>query len=92
MIVKELKKAKELYEKTGKRTLLTIENLDELLVDTDSLTSRSRIARIKNMAENSVKNNYTTIMIKTTKPLEDFEEASIGTQRFGLKIKLKGEI
>ena len=44
------------------------------------------------MAENSVKNNYTTIMIKTTKPLEDFEEASIGTQRFGLKIKLKGEI
>ena len=92
LIVKELKKAKELYEKTGKRTLLTIENLDELLVDTDSLTSRSRIARIKNMAENSVKNNYTTIMIKTTKPLEDFEEASIGTQRFGLKIKLKGEI
>lgn len=91
LIVKELKKAKELYEKTGKRTLLTIENLDELLVDTDSLTSRSRIARIKTMAENSVKNNYTTIMIKTTKPLEDFEEASIGEQRFGLKIKLKGE-
>lgn len=91
LIVKELKKAKELYEKTGKRTLLTIENLDELLVDTDSLTSRSRIARIKTMAENSVKNNYTTIMIKTTKPLEDFEEASIGEQRFGLKIKLNGE-
>lgn len=91
LIGKELKEAKELYEKTGKRTLLTIENLDELLVDTDSLTSRSRIARIKTMAENSVKNNYTTIMIKTTKPLEDFEEASIGDQRFGLKIKLKGE-
>ena len=91
LIVKELKKAKELYEKTGKRTLLTIENLDELLVDTDSLTSRSRIARIKNITENSVKNYHTTIMIKTTKALEDFEEASIGEQRFGLKIKLKGE-
>ena len=91
LIVKELKKAKELYEKTGKRTLLTIENLDELLVDTDSLSSRRYISRIKNMTENSVKNNYTTIMIKTTKPLEDFEEASIGDQRFGLKIKLKGE-
>lgn len=91
LIVKELKEAKELYEKTGKRTLLTIENLDELLVDTDSLSSRRYISRIKNMTENSVKNNYTTIMIKTTKPLEDFEEASIGDQRFGLKIKLKGE-
>ena len=91
LIVKELKKAKELYEKTGKRTLLTIENLDELLVDTDSLSSRRYISRIKNMTENSVKNNYTTIMIKTTKPLEDFEEASIGEQRFGLKIKLNGE-
>ena len=91
LIVKELKEAKELYEKTGKRTLLIIENLDELLVNTDSLTSRSRIAKIKNITENSVKNNYTTIMIKTTKPLEDFEEASIGEQRFGLKIKLKGE-
>ena len=91
LIVKELKKAKELYEKTGKRTLLTIENLDELLVDTDSLSSRKYISRIKNMTENSVKNNYTTIMIKTTKPLEDFEEASIGDQRFGLKIKLNGE-
>lgn len=91
LIVKELKKAKELYEKTGKRTLLTIESLDELLVDTDSLSSRKYISRIKNMTENSVKNNYTTIMIKTTKPLEDFEEASIGEQRFGLKIKLNGE-
>ncbi len=91
LIVKELKKAKELYEQTGKRTLLTVENLDELLVDTDSLTSRSRIARIKNITENSVKDYHTTIMIKTTKALEDFEEASIGEQRFGLKIKLKGE-
>lgn len=72
------------YQASGMRTLL----FDELLTNDDTLEGRAMIGRFKNFIENISQKYHTTVLMKTNKDLGDFEEASIGDQRFDLKIKI----
>ncbi len=80
--------AEQYYQASGVRTLLFVNNLDELLTNDDTLEGRAIIGRFKNFIENISQKYHTTVMMKTNKDLGDFEEASIGDQRFDLKIKI----
>lgn len=86
-IVEIIKEGDEEFQKTGKRTLLFVKNLDELLVDDSTIEKRGFIGRMKGTLENSSK-NHTNIIMTTIKPLSSFENASVAPHRFGLKILL----
>ena len=87
--LKKILKASELeYQKTGKRTIVEVHNLDKLL------TSKTKkdlitIAHFKSFAELASEKFHTTILMRTDKPLENFESASIGPNRFLVKLKIK---
>lgn len=87
--LKKILKASELeYQKTGKRTIVEVHNLDELL------TSKTKkdlitIAHFKSFAELASEKFHTTILMRTDKPLDDFESASISCGRFPIKLKIK---
>lgn len=87
--LKKILKASELeYQKTGKRTIVEVHNLDKLL------TSKTKkdlitIAHFKSFAELASEKFHTTILMRTDKPLENFESASISCGRFPVKLKIK---
>ena len=87
--LKKILKASELeYQKTGKRTIVEVHNLDELLtskIKKDLIT----IAHFKSFAELASEKFHTTILMRTDKPLENFESASISCGRFPIKLKIK---
>ena len=87
-ILKLAEQAKTDFETTGKRTFIELGNIDELLINFDTIENRRNIAKLKNFTENCAKNYNTTLIFHTTKDLDDFEPASIAPHRFGLKIKL----
>lgn len=88
VIINTAQEAEKLHEITGTRTLLTVNHLDELLTDDTTLESRSLIGRFKGFIESASDKYHTTILMKTKKSLDDFDEASIGDQRFNIKVKL----
>lgn len=90
-IVSASQDAQRVYEHTGNRTVLFVKNLDKLLTNQDD-ENLLMIGRFKSFVENAAQNYHTTILMKTDLPLNDFEDASIGTQRFGCKIKLTSEL
>ena len=87
--LKKILKASELeYQKTGKRTIVEVHNLDELLTHKTKENVRT-IAHFKSFAELASEKFHTTILMRTDKPLENFESASIGPNRFLVKLKIK---
>lgn len=88
-LVGTAEKAEIEYQKTGKRTMIEAVEWDKLLIDEANDDSLEMIARFKSFVENVSENYHTTIFLKTSKPLEAFEEASIGSQRFEMKMKIK---
>lgn len=72
----------------GKRTLLNVNNLDELLTNFDTAAGRRNLAKFKSFSEVSAQNYETTLVTTTNHLLEDFEDASIAPHRMGLKVKL----
>lgn len=87
--LKKILKASELeYQKTGKRTIVEVHNLDKLLTsetEKDLIT----IAHFKSFAEVASEKFHTTILMRTDKPLENFDRAAIATGRFSVKLKIK---
>ena len=87
--LKKILKASELeYQKTGKRTIVEVHNLDKLLTsetEKDLIT----IAHFKSFAELASEKFHTTILMSTDKPLENFDSAAIATGRFSVKLKIK---
>lgn len=87
-IVKVAEDAKVEYQKTGKRTILEINNLDKFLTN-ESDENLRMIARFKSFAELVSEKYHTTLLMRTNLPYNNFECASIGTNRFPIKIKIK---
>lgn len=80
--LKKIFKASELeYQKTGKRTIVEIHNLDELLTR-ETRRDVIAIAHFKSFAELASEKYHTTMLMRTDKPLENFESASISCGRF----------
>ena len=90
-IKQALKNAQTGYEYTDRRSILYIKNLDKLLTN-KSKENLIMIAHFKSFAELASEKFHTTLLFKTDLPLENFESASIGPNRFGLKVKLTNEL
>lgn len=85
MYAENAKTAKTL---NGKRTLLQVNNLDDLLTSYDTAENRRLLARFKSFSETSAKDYDTTIVTSTNHLLENFEESTIKPHRLGLHVKL----
>lgn len=81
-------KGEEQFATTKKRTLINLVGWDELLTAEETLANINMIGRFKQFVEHCSERYHTTVLMKTAKPLEDFEEASIGSQRFETLIRL----
>lgn len=90
-IKQALKNAQTGYEYTDRRSILYIKNLDKLLTN-KSKENIIMIAHFKSFAEMASEKYHTTLLFKTDFPLENFESASIGPNRFRLKVKLTNEL
>lgn len=80
------------YDKTKTRTILAIDGLDDFLSNYDSIESRGLIGRFKGLVENISKKYHTTILMTTTRPLGEFEQASIASHRFPIKLNISRKI
>ena len=80
------------YRLIGKRTILHLKDMEKLLTAEETLENIKMIARFKQFAEHCSERYHTTLLMSTNYPLEDFEEASIGSQRFETLINLKDGI
>lgn len=90
-IKQALKNAQTGYEYTDRRSILYIKNLDKLLTN-KTKENIIMIAHFKSFAELASEKYHTTLLFKTDLPLENFESASIGPNRFRLKVKLTNEL
>ena len=77
------------FKHSGQRTLLEVENLDEMLTNKSSRDGILMIGRFKGLAERLSKDYHTTLLMTTEKPLEQFEAASIAPHRFGIQLEMK---
>ncbi len=87
-LVKAAEEAEEVFNQTGVRTIVEIENLDSMLINQKNRNDIIMIGRFKGLTERLSKNYHTTIVTATTKPLELFEPASIAPHRFGIQVKI----
>ena len=87
-LVKYAKEAEERFKNTNTRTLIELENLDEILTD-KSEENMKNIAQFKSLIERLSEEFHTTVITKTCKPLTSFEEASLATHRFGIQYEIK---
>lgn len=89
-LVEEAEKAEKLFKQTRKRTIIEADGLDNILtLDTETRENLSLINAFKNIAENLSENYHTTLIMRTDKPLEQFEAASIASNRLGMHIEVK---
>ena len=91
-IVDTAESAEKAFQHSNTRTILVVDDLDKMLTTHGDLKSRKLIARFKGFVEHLSKEYHTTLVTKTSKSLDTFEEASIGPNRFGIKVNLKDGI
>ena len=88
LIAKEADVADENFKKDNKRTLLIIENLDEMLSKHNDLDDIIALGRFKNVME-ALENRKLTVVTSINKPIETIEPASIADHRFGIQLEIK---
>ena len=91
-IVAKAEDAENIFKRTGKRTILYIQDMDKLLTDEESKESRQMISRFKQFVEHCSERYHTTVLLTTDYPLDEFEDASIASHRFETQIMLKDGI
>lgn len=82
-------KAEEQYAITKKRTMISLLGWDELLTHEELQENRRMIGKFKQFVEHCSEYYHTTVLMKTTKALDDFEDASIASHRFERKFEFK---
>lgn len=87
-----LENSKRYNKMTGLHTITFVDGIDSLLTDVKNDEALDYIDDFKTMVENASKNYHTTFVIQTNMPLDDFDSASIGNQRFNLKFNLNAGI
>ncbi len=91
-IMDQSENAKIVFDSTKRRTILMVKDLDKLLTSDSTPQERRNLGVFKSFIENISEKYHTTIITKTDRAIDDFEDASIGTERFGLLVKLKDGI
>lgn len=66
--------SKEIFNATKKRTLLVINNLEELLSNESTQENRGQISAYKNRMD-KMSENHVTVILKTSRSIDDLEEA-----------------
>ena len=84
-------KSETAFQHSNTRTLLVIDGLDEMLTNEDDFENIMAIDEFKGFVETLSRDYHMTIITKTDKPLDEFEDASIASHRFGIKVDLKME-
>lgn len=84
-IDEELEAAEEMYQKTGKRTLLFVEGMDKLL--RHDFNSNSNIAAMKNIMQRCAEDYHTTIMFYGPDP-ENYEAAINSEGRIDVRVNI----
>lgn len=89
-MINKAQEAEKLFEETRKRTILEVDNLDELLTKwKDNEANMELINEFKSFTEDISKNYHTTILMRTNKTLNEFESASIASHRLGMHIEVR---
>ena len=76
------------YPTTRKRTMIKLVDWDKLLTDEESRESCRMIGLFKQFVEHCSEKYHTTVLLKTTRAMEEFEDASIASHRFETQFKL----
>ena len=92
LIRQGLEAARNHHRITNSHTIIHLDGIDKLLVSHNDDISMDYINEFKTLVENASRKYHATFLIKTNLPLRDFDSASIGDQRFGLKVKLANGI
>lgn len=76
------------YPTTRKRTMIKLVDWEKLLTDEESQESRRMLGKFKQFVEHCSERYHTTVLLKTTRAMEEFEDASIASHRFETQFKL----
>ena len=86
----EADSAEKSFQANGKRTILEMDKLDELLTNYKNNTEKEDlIAEFKSVAETLSNSYHTTLLVRTNKSLDNFESATIASHRLGMHIEVK---
>lgn len=91
-IVKIAENGEITFQTIKARTILIVKGLDEMLTNHGNVEGLKIIGRFKGFIEHMSADYHTTLVTKTEKSLDDFEEASIAPHRFGIQVDLKDGI
>lgn len=80
------------FKHSRTRTLVRVKDLDKLLTDKNSAEAIDNINEFKSIAEDLSPKYHTTIITQTDKSLDDFEPATIASNRLGIHVDLKDGI
>ncbi len=86
-IMQGAEQAKNSYETTKMRTIIEVENIEEFLSNDTTAAARRDLGVFKSFIELISKKYHTTILARA-KSIDNLESASIGTERFGILLKV----
>ena len=87
-IKKALNDAKQYNKFTQNHTIINLKNIDKILTNLNDENAIDFSDHFKTITENASSKNHVTFLITTELPLEDFDSAVIGDQRFEIKANL----
>lgn len=84
--------AERAFKHSRTRTIVVIKDLDKMLSNKKSTADMDNINEFKSIAEDLSKKYHTTIITSTDKHLDEFEPATIASNRLGVHVDLKDGI
>lgn len=88
-MMRQAENAEKIFSRTGKRTIIELNKIDELLTNWKNNVQNSILIGEFKTIEDFSRKYHTTVLMRTSKPLKDFEAASIASNRMGLRIEVK---
>lgn len=84
--------AERAFKHSKTRTVVVVKDLDKMLTNKNSADAMDNINEFKSIAEDLSQKYHTTVITKTDKPLNEFELATIASNRLGVHVDLKDGI
>lgn len=91
LIKKSLEDAKSYYQRTGRSSIIHVENIDKLLTNSDYSVA-GYVNEFKALAENASRKYHAILLVKTNQPLSAFRTDINLDKYFGLKVDLASGI
>jgi len=91
-IIKLAKDSEAAFNHSNTRTLIVVKDLDEMLIKPKNRDEVKLVSGFKSFAEDLSEKYHTTLIAKTDKNLDEFEPATIASNRLGVHVDLKDGI